>query len=67
MLIGAHILLYSQDPDADRQFFREVLELKSVDAGGGWLIFALPPGEMACHPTEGKTYHEMYQIGRAHV
>jgi catechol 2,3-dioxygenase-like lactoylglutathione lyase family enzyme len=48
---GAHILLYSPDADADRAFFRDVLDLKSVDAGRGWLIFALPPSELAVHPS----------------
>ena len=52
MIIGAHVLLYSKDPDADRAFFSDVLELHSVDAGGGWLIFALPPAEVAVHPAE---------------
>jgi catechol 2,3-dioxygenase-like lactoylglutathione lyase family enzyme len=52
MINGAHILLYSNDADADRAFFTEVLELKSVDAGRGWLIFALPPAEVAVHPAE---------------
>jgi predicted enzyme related to lactoylglutathione lyase len=51
MINGAHLLLYSNDSDADRAFFRDVLELKSVDAGRGWLIFALPPAELAVHPT----------------
>lgn len=53
MINGAHVLLYSHDPDVDRAFFRDVLDLKSVDAGGGWLIFALPPAEAAVHPTDG--------------
>lgn len=53
MINGAHVLLYSRDPDADRAFFRDVLDLRSVDAGGGWLIFALPPSEVALHPEEG--------------
>jgi catechol 2,3-dioxygenase-like lactoylglutathione lyase family enzyme len=52
MINGAHVLLYSHNPDADRGFFRDVLDLKSVDAGGGWLIFALPPSEVAVHPTD---------------
>lgn len=52
-ITGAHWLLYSKDPEADRAFFRDVLGLKSVDAGGGWLIFALPPSELAVHPGEG--------------
>ena len=53
VVTGAHILLYSGDPDADRAFFRDVLEFHSVDAGRGWLIFALPPAEMAIHPASG--------------
>src|SRR2546428_10444553 len=54
MITGAHVLLYSKDPDADRAFFRDVLQLRSVDAGGGWLIFALPPAEVAVHPSHGE-------------
>jgi catechol 2,3-dioxygenase-like lactoylglutathione lyase family enzyme len=53
MVNGAHILLYSKDPDADRAFFRDVLQFCAVDVGGGWLIFALPPAELAVHPGEG--------------
>jgi catechol 2,3-dioxygenase-like lactoylglutathione lyase family enzyme len=53
MIHGAHVLLFSPDPEADRNFFRDVLGLKSVDAGHGWLIFALPPAEVAVHPSEG--------------
>jgi hypothetical protein len=53
MITGAHFLFYSQDPDADRTFIREVLEFPSVDLGHGWLIFALPPAEFAVHPSEG--------------
>lgn len=52
MMIGAHVLLYSKNPDADRAFLRDVLEFRSVDAGGGWLIFALPPAEIAVHPAD---------------
>ena len=52
MIIGSHVLLYSKDPDADRAFFSDDLELRSVDAGGGWLIFALPPAEVAVHPAD---------------
>jgi len=52
MITGAHFLLYSKDADADRHFLREVLGLRSVDAGDGWLIFALPPSEMAVHPAD---------------
>jgi hypothetical protein len=50
MISGAHLLLYSKDPEADRAFLRDVLEFQSVDAGRGWLIFALPPAEIAVHP-----------------
>jgi catechol 2,3-dioxygenase-like lactoylglutathione lyase family enzyme len=50
---GAHTVLYAHDAEAARAFFRDVLELDSVDAGGGWLIFELPPGELACHPADG--------------
>jgi catechol 2,3-dioxygenase-like lactoylglutathione lyase family enzyme len=52
MINGTHVLFYSGNPEADRAFFRDVLEFRSVDAGGGWLIFALPPAEAAIHPTE---------------
>src|SRR5215831_9649114 len=48
-----HTILYARDAEAARAFFRDVLGLDSVDAGGGWLIFALPPGELACHPADG--------------
>ena len=51
MINGAHFLLYSKDPDADRAFLRDVLAFQSVDAGRGWLIFALPPAEIAVHPS----------------
>jgi catechol 2,3-dioxygenase-like lactoylglutathione lyase family enzyme len=51
---GTHILLLSADADADRAFLRDVLEFRSVDAGHGWLIFALPPAEAAVHPINGE-------------
>ncbi len=50
---GAHWLMYSKDPEADRAFLRDVLCFQAVDAGGGWLIFALPPSELAVHPGDG--------------
>ena len=50
MITGAHVIVYSQDAAADRAFFRDVLGFRSIDAGGGWLIFALPPAEAAVHP-----------------
>jgi len=53
MITGAHVLLFSRDVEADRAFFRDVLQFPSVDAGGGWLIFKLPPAEGAIHPDEG--------------
>jgi catechol 2,3-dioxygenase-like lactoylglutathione lyase family enzyme len=53
MIFGAHVLLYSTDPEADRAFFRDVLQFRNVDVGGGWLIFALPPSELAVHPADG--------------
>ena len=54
MIIGAHLLFYSQDAESDRAFFREVLGFESIDVGHGWLIFALPPAESAVHPAEGE-------------
>src|SRR4029077_14914933 len=62
MISGAHVVVYSKDADADRAFFRDVLGFKSVDAGHGWLIFALPPGEAAFHPSEENGLHELYFI-----
>jgi catechol 2,3-dioxygenase-like lactoylglutathione lyase family enzyme len=52
VIAGAHTLLYAEDPGAARAFFRDVLGFPSVDAGGGWLIFALPPAELGIHPVE---------------
>ena len=60
MIFGAHIIVYSKDAEADRAFFRDVLGFKSVDAGHGWLIFALPPAEAAFHPAEENDRHELY-------
>jgi catechol 2,3-dioxygenase-like lactoylglutathione lyase family enzyme len=57
---GAHVIVYSSDADADRAFFRDVLGYPHVDAGGGWLIFKLPPSEMAVHPADGAPSHELY-------
>jgi hypothetical protein len=59
MISGAHVVVFSKNAEADRAFFRDVLELKSVDAGHGWLIFALPPAEAAFHPSE-ESGHELY-------
>jgi hypothetical protein len=55
-IIGIHMLLYSSEADALRVMLRDVFGFKSVDAGGGWLIFALPPSELGVHPAEGPTY-----------
>ena len=60
MISGAHVIVYSKDAEADRAFFRDVLGFASVDAGHGWLIFALPPGEAAFHPAEENDRHELY-------
>jgi hypothetical protein len=55
VLIGTHILFYSTDAEADRAFFRDVLGFRAVDAGRGWLIFAVPPAEAAFHPADGQS------------
>jgi catechol 2,3-dioxygenase-like lactoylglutathione lyase family enzyme len=62
MITGLHAILYSPDADKVRAFLRDVLGLKSVDAGHGWLIFAAPPAELAAHPTEAneRPHHELY-------
>jgi len=60
VISGAHVILYSKDAEADRVFFRDVLGFASVDAGHGWLIFALPPAEAAFHPAEDNDRHELY-------
>ena len=60
MITGAHVVVYSKDVEADRAFFRDVLGFPSVDAGRGWLIFALPTSEAAVHPAERNGRHELY-------
>ena len=60
MITGVHAIVFSPEAEKVRAFFADVLELPSVDAGGGWLIFALPPAELAVHPTDGATRHELY-------
>ena len=60
MIIGTHSIIYSKNVQADLHFFNDILKLASVDAGGGWLIFGLPPSEIAVHPTTGKASLELY-------
>ena len=60
MIIGAHSILYSRNPEADRAFLRDVLKLPNVDVGDGWLIFGLPPAEVAIHPSEKNDVHAFY-------
>ncbi len=63
MINGAHVIIHSHDAEADRAFFREVLDYPYADAGADWLIFKLPPAEIAVHPTEGPASHELYLMG----
>ena len=60
MIIGAHTLWYSKNPEADRAFLRDVLQLTHVDVHDGWLIFGLPPAEVAVHPSDENDKHEFY-------
>jgi catechol 2,3-dioxygenase-like lactoylglutathione lyase family enzyme len=60
MISGAHVVIYSKNAEADRAFLRDVLGFAHVDAGGGWLIFALPPAEVAVHPADQNGRHEIY-------
>lgn len=60
MITGAHSIIYSKNPDADRAFLRDVLQLTNVDVGHGWLIFGLPPAEVAVHPSDENNQHEFY-------
>lgn len=59
-ITGAHAIIYSTDAEADRALLRDVFGFKHVDAGGGWLIFALPPAEIAVHPSDENDKHELY-------
>jgi len=59
VISGAHVIVYSKNAEADRTFFRDVLNFKYVDAGHGWLVFALPPGEAAVHPSD-QSSHELF-------
>jgi len=60
MIIGGHSIIYSKNPEADRAFLRDVLRLPNVDVGGGWLVFGLPPAEVAVHPSAKNNVHEFY-------
>jgi len=60
MIIGGHSIIYSTSPEADRAFLRDVVKLPSVDVGGGWLIFGLPPAEVAVHPSDRNDVHQFY-------
>lgn len=60
MFSGAHVIMYSSDADSDRAFLRDALGFANIDAGDGWLVFKLPPAEVAVHPTEGDAKHELY-------
>jgi hypothetical protein len=59
-ITGAHAIIYSKDAEADRALLRDVFQFKYVDVGGGWLIFSLPPAELAVHPSEENDLHEVY-------
>ena len=60
MIVGTHAIIYSKNAEADKQFFKNVLKLTNVDVGNGWLIFGLPPSELAVHPTTENDSHELY-------
>ena len=62
MIIGVHAIIYSTNPQADRAFLRDTLKMTSVDAGEGWLIFALPPAELAVHPSDKNDIQEIYLL-----
>jgi catechol 2,3-dioxygenase-like lactoylglutathione lyase family enzyme len=60
VITGVHTIIFTRDPEQARVFFRDVLGLPSIDAGGGWLIFALPPAELAFHPTDAVGHQQLY-------
>jgi catechol 2,3-dioxygenase-like lactoylglutathione lyase family enzyme len=62
MIFGAHVIVFTHDAEADRNFFRDVLGMSSVDSGGGWLIFEMPPSELAFHPTVEEPTNEIYLL-----
>lgn len=62
MITGAHSIIYSANPEADRAFLRDILRLRSIDVGEGWLIFGLPPAEVAVHPADQSGAQELYLL-----
>jgi hypothetical protein len=60
MISGVHLIIYSNDAEKDKAFFRDILKLTNVDVGHGWLIFGLPPSELAIHPSADGSQHEIY-------
>jgi predicted enzyme related to lactoylglutathione lyase len=60
VITGIHAIVFSPEAEKVRAFFADVLGMRSADAGGGWLIFALPPAELAVHPADGASHHELY-------
>lgn len=62
MISGAHVMIFSKDPDADRVFLKDVLEIPCIDSGGGWLIFKLPPAELGVHGHDENDMHKLYLI-----
>jgi hypothetical protein len=60
VITGIHLVIYSKDTEADKAFFRDILKLTNVDVGHGWLIFGLPPSELAVHPSSENDHHEIY-------
>jgi predicted enzyme related to lactoylglutathione lyase len=62
VITGVHAIIFTPDVERVRALLRDVLGFSSVDAGGGWLIFALPPAELAAHPTDEKSHHELYLL-----
>ncbi len=60
MISGAHVMIFTRDEDADRAFLRDVLEIPCIDAGGGWLIYKLPPTELGIHGGPENEVHKLY-------
>lgn len=60
MISGIHVVIYSKNAEADKAFFKDVLKFTNIDVGHGWLIFGLPPSELAIHPSSDNEHHEMY-------